>query len=51
MCSSDLVGASYTYTGGTNESAVHWDMVKDLRPRGQIYADGELVQRDGTWLI
>ena len=27
------VGASYTYTGGKNESAVHWDMVKDLRPR------------------
>ena len=26
------VGASYTYTGGKNESAVHWDMVKDLRP-------------------
>ena len=30
------VGASYTYTGGKNESAVHWDMVKDLRPGGEI---------------
>ena len=45
------LGASYTYAGGRNESAIHWDMVKDLRPRGEIYADGELVQRAGTWLI
>ena len=45
------VGASYTYTGGKNESAVHWDMVKDLRPGGEIAVDGEVVQRDGAWLI
>lgn len=45
------VGASYTYTGGMNESAVHWDMVKDLRQGGEISVDGELVQRDGSWLI
>ena len=45
------VGASYTYTGGKNESAVHWDMVKDLRPGGELSLDGEVVQRDGTWLI
>jgi aminopeptidase len=45
------VGASYTYTGGKNESAVHWDMVKDLRPGGEIEIDGEVVQRDGRWLI
>jgi aminopeptidase len=45
------VGASYTYAGGKNESAVHWDMVKDLRSGGEIAVDGEVVQRDGTWLI
>lgn len=45
------LGGSYTYAGGKNESAVHWDMVKDLRPGGELYADGELVQRDGNWLI
>ena len=44
------VGASYTYAGGKNESAVHWDMVKDLRRGGELYLDGELVQRDGRWL-
>jgi aminopeptidase len=45
------VGASYTYAGGRNESAVHWDMVKDLRPGGEIVLDGETVQRDGVWQI
>jgi aminopeptidase len=45
------VGASYTYTGGRNESAVHWDLVKDLRPGGELTLDGEVVQRDGSWLI
>ena len=45
------VGASYTYAGGKNESAVHWDMVKDLRPGGELHLDGEPVQRDGAWLI
>ncbi len=45
------VGASYTYAGGKNESSVHWDMVKDLRPGGELSLDGEVVQRDGSWLI
>jgi aminopeptidase len=45
------VGASYTHNGGKNDSAIHWDMVKDLRPGGELWADGDLVQRDGRWLI
>jgi aminopeptidase len=44
------VGASYTSAGGTNVSAVHWDMVKDLRPGGSISVDGTVVQRDGVWV-
>jgi aminopeptidase len=44
------VGASYTYTGGRNESAVHWDLVKDLRHGGELSVDGEVVQRDGRWV-
>ena len=43
------VGASYPLTGGTNESAVHWDLVKDLRSGGRIFLDGVLVQEDGQW--
>ena len=31
-------------------SAIHWDMVKDLRSGGRLYADGRLVQEDGGWL-
>lgn len=45
------VGASYTYSGGKNQSAIHWDMVKDLRPGGELYADDELVQTNGNWTI
>lgn len=45
------VGAGFPFLGGTNQSSVHWDMVKDLRNGGQIYCDGELVQENGTWLI
>ena len=41
------VGASYTFTGATNKSAIHWDLVKDLRSGGELWCDGELVQRDG----
>jgi len=45
------VGAGFPFLGGTNESTVHWDLVKDLRPGGEIRCDGELVQRDGEWLL
>jgi aminopeptidase len=44
------LGRSYTVTGGTNESSVHWDIVKDLRRGGEIHLDGQVVQREGRWL-
>jgi aminopeptidase len=44
------LGNSYSFTGGTNESAIHWDIVKDLRVGGQIHAGGRLVQENGVWL-
>jgi aminopeptidase len=37
--------------GGTNQSDIHWDIVKDLRPGGQILLDGEVVQENGAWQI
>ncbi len=37
--------------GGTNHSEIHWDIVKDLRPGGQILLDGKVVQEDGVWKI
>ena len=43
------VGRSYPETGGTNESAVHWDMICDLRAGGRLTADGEVILQDGTF--
>jgi aminopeptidase len=40
------LGRSYPETGGRNESAVHWDLICDLRDGGQILADGEPVLDD-----
>jgi aminopeptidase len=37
------IGRSYPETGGVNESAVHWDMICDLRRGGRLTADGEPV--------
>lgn len=45
------LGASIPPTGGKVESALHWDMVCDLRDGGTITADGETVVKDGRWLI
>jgi aminopeptidase len=44
------LGRSIIGTGGENMSALHWDMVCDLRRGGEVYADGELVYRDGAFL-
>jgi aminopeptidase len=43
------IGAGIPVAGGTNESATHWDMVKDLRNGGRIELDGEVVQENGEW--
>jgi aminopeptidase len=45
------IGASYPETGGVNESAVHWDLVCDLRQGGSITVDGEELQRDGEFVV
>ena len=45
------VGASYPETGGENSSAVHWDMVCDLRQGGAITVDGKELQRDGQFVV
>lgn len=45
------VGASYPESGGTNDSAVHTDMVCDLRQGGRLEVDGELLQENGTFAV
>jgi aminopeptidase len=45
------VGQSYKQCGGLNESTVHWDMITDMKNGGEIWADGELIYKDGKFLI
>jgi len=45
------VGRAYEEAGAGNESAVHWDMVKNLKDGGEIFLDGRLVQKDGRWVF
>ncbi|MEL7562344.1 aminopeptidase [Dehalogenimonas sp. 4OHTPN] len=45
------LGAGYPETGSVNESAIHWDMVCDLRQGGQITVDGDLLYKDGRFVI
>jgi aminopeptidase len=45
------VGSAIKETGGTNESAIHWDMLADMRNGGQIFADDELIYENGKFII
>ena len=44
------LGSAFEELGGRNTSALHWDLVCDLRADGEVYADGELVWRAGRFL-
>ena len=45
------LGRSYPETGGENISTIHWDMLCDMKDGGEIYADDELIYRDGKFII
>lgn len=45
------IGQSYIHCGGKNESAIHLDMIAEMKEDGQIYADGELIYEKGQFLI
>jgi aminopeptidase len=45
------LGAGYPQTGSKNQSAIHWDMICDMRPDGEIYVDGELFYRGGEFVV
>lgn len=45
------IGASYPETGGVNDSAVHWDMVCDLRRGGRISVDGDVLMENGKLTV
>jgi aminopeptidase len=45
------VGAGLPESGSKNRSAIHWDMVCDLRKSGEVHVDGTLFLKDGKILI
>lgn len=45
------LGRADERTGGTNQSIIHWDIVKDLRNQGEVIVDGTTVLRDGRLLF
>jgi aminopeptidase len=48
------LGNSYPETGGKHVSALHWDMICDLRPAaggGEVYVDDILVLKDGQLVL
>lgn len=45
------LGRAYPQSGGTNQSAIHWDIIKDTRQEGEIYLDGTLIFKNGQVLL
>jgi aminopeptidase len=45
------VGFGFPEIGGKNVSAIHWDMICDMRDGGQILADGDLIYESGEFKI
>ena len=44
------LGRSYLETGGKNRSALHWDLICDLRAGGELRVDGEPLLLDGRFV-
>lgn len=45
------LGASYPEAGGKNESGLHWDLIKNMKNGGKIYADDVLIYENGDFVI
>ena len=45
------IGRGYEETGSKNESAVHWDMICDMRHDSTIHVDGELFYENGAFVV
>ncbi|MEW6716592.1 MAG: aminopeptidase [Chloroflexota bacterium] len=44
------LGRGYPETGSQNKSAIHWDMICDLRKESEISVDGDVVYRNGEFV-
>jgi aminopeptidase len=45
------LGAGYPETGSKNNSAIHWDMICDMRQDSEVLVDGELLYKNGEFLV
>ncbi len=45
------IGQSYPESGGVNQSAVHWDMICDMRNDSEIRVDGDLFYKNGAFVV
>ena len=45
------LGQGYPITGSLNKSAIHWDMICDMRDGGQIFVDNQLFYESGEFKI
>lgn len=45
------LGRAYPKVGGTNSSAIHWDIIKDMHHSGELLLDGKAFYRNGKMLI
>jgi len=45
------LGTSFPETGGKNKSAIHWDMICDMRRDGEVTVDGQLFYKNGKFMI
>ena len=45
------LGAGYPETGSLNKSQLHWDMICDMRKDSEILVDGEVVYKNGQFII
>ena len=44
------LGMAYKDNGGGNDSAIHVDIVKDMK-KGRIIVDNKIIQEHGKWKI
>jgi aminopeptidase len=45
------LGSGFPEIGGRSDSALHWDMVCDMRQDSQITVDGQLLYKDGQFQV
>lgn len=44
------IGSGFSEIGGKNVSAIHWDLISDMKDSGEIYADNELFYKNGKFV-